>query len=144
MDTIQQCSKCGALEFDWWPEDESADENLLLYICIRCVDQEKKLIAIKLSMVLHRARFPPEVFHFVFLTNWAQWSYLNSCQRSQRVQNLRQLVMGAPCAQNCIYSLHRMIEEQIRRGHHWNRQAYKTTCWDCNTDFIEFLNSFLI
>ena len=45
-------------------------------------------------MVLHRIRFPPEVFHFLFTTNWAQWSYLNNCQRFQRIQNLRQLCYG--------------------------------------------------
>ena len=135
----KQCSKCHTLEFDWWPEDDLAEDKILPYICTRCVDQEKILIAAKWFMVLHRTRFPPEVFHFLFPTNWAQWSYLNSCQRSQRVQNFRQLLMGAPYTQNDIYSLHYMFEEQIRQGHRWRGKVYRTTCWDRNTDLIEFL-----
>ena len=78
MDTIQRCSKCWTLEFDWWPEDEIAEDQILPYICRRCVDQWKTLIALKWVMVLHRTWFPPEVFHFLFPNNWAQCSYLKT------------------------------------------------------------------
>ena len=122
MDTIQQCSKCGTLEFDWWPEDDLAEDNILPHICISCVDRDKILIAVKLFMVLHRTRFLPEVFHFLFPNNWAQWSYLNNCQGSQRVQNLKQIIMGAPYTHRmtstvCIIcSKNRFVEDITGRG----------------------------
>ena len=71
MEFIQKCNKCSVMKFDWWPVYEPDEEELQLYTCIKCVDHENKLSNIIWFVALHWARFPPEVFHFLYTNNHA-------------------------------------------------------------------------
>ena len=140
---IKECDKCNNKEFSWWLVYEPIEEKMQEYTCSRCIDHKNKVEKIKGFVALHRMRIPPEVFEYMYLENQKQWVILNKCQRSQRVENLRQLLLGAPHTQNDIDDLHRQLEVQIHSGHLWKVKAYRTTCCDSNTDLLEFLSGFL-
>ena len=143
MACIKQCNKCGNMEFDWWPVFEQAEEVLRAYSCTKCVDHTNKINNNIWFMASHGMHIPPTVFGFIYPMDRQQWIFLNRCQRSQRIENLRHLLLGAPYNQNDIYNLHCQLEGQIRRGYQWKGNAYRTTCWDHSTDLIEFQNGFL-
>ena len=65
---------------------------------------------------------PPEVFDYLYPVNHKQLVILSKCQRTQRVENLRHLLYGAPHTQNAIYDLHLQLEAQIHRGLLWKKK----------------------
>ena len=71
------------------------EEKMQEYTCSRCIDHKNKVEPIKEFVALHMMRIPPEVFEYMYLETQNQWVILNKCQRSQCVENLRQLLFGA-------------------------------------------------
>ena len=111
MALMNKCDRCDRMEFYWWPAHEPIDDEWRPYICTKCIDQKKEVTRIGWFVALHRMRFPPEVFDFIYPENHRQCTFLDQCQRARRVDNLRYFLNGAPYTQNAIHNFPLQLEK---------------------------------
>jgi hypothetical protein len=145
--TISACTLCTTTEFDWGPTGNSDSAG---YICSKCLDLQRHVKHRDAIHTLHRQlhKALPQlcvsyIYDFVFPTSHSQWRRLNRHNYMQRTRTLQFFFGGAPWSNNCIYDLHKQLQQQSTEGLLWKGKRYYTSSWDTHTDVYIALCNFL-